>query len=919
MKSRHAVATIAVCCFELAFAPQNHAQTRNSAPAAKSIQRVTSVEGISEFRLENGLKVLLFPDPSKQTVTVNVTYLVGSRNENYGESGMAHLLEHLLFKGTPRHPDIPKELSNHGSRPNGSTWYDRTNYFETFSATDENLRWALDLESDRMVNSFIAKKDLDSEMTVVRNEFEAGENIPFRVLLQRAMATAYEWHNYGKNTIGPKADLEHVPIDRLQAFYRNHYQPDNAVLLVAGKIDEPKTLEMVNEFFGKIPRPARKLQDTYTLDPVQDGERLVTVRRAGDVQMIDIVYHIPDGGHPDTAALDVLADLMRRAPTGRLYQAVVETKKAASVNSFEFQLREPGVILFAATVRKESNLDDARDTMIRTIENFSSKPPTSEEVERSKAELLKQIDLQLNNSENVGLSLSEPIGDGDWRLFFLHRDRIKEVTPEDVMRVAKTYLKQSNRTLALFIPTDKPDRSEIPPQTDLAKLLKDYKGGEAVAAGEAFDPSAANIDKRTIRGTLGNGMKLVMLPKKTRGNKVNALLVVHFGDVESVKGSESAPNLAASMLMRGTAKHTRQQINDELNRLKARMFVAGANTSARVSIETTRQNLPEVMKLAAEVLREPSFPENEFDQLKAQQLAGAEAMRTEPQAIAMSALHQHLNPYPKDDPRYIRTPDETVASLKATSLQDSRKFYGEFYGGSNGEVVVVGDFDPEQTQRLASDLLGSWKSPRPHQRPPHPYKTVDTVNKSFATPDKANATMALGMLVKMTDEDPDYPAMVLGNYILGSGMNSRLFQRVRGKEGLSYGVGASFMAPPKEDGAIFMGSAIFAPQNVNKVEAAMKEEIARAIKDGFTAAEIAEAKKGWLQRQTVSRAQEGELANLLAADAYENRTVAFQGQLEARIAELTAEQVADALRRHMGVSRMSVFKAGDFQKAGVSP
>ena len=179
---------------------------------------------------------LLFPDPTKNTITVNVTYLVGSRNENYGETGMAHLLEHLVFKGTPRHPDIPKELTSHGTRPNGTTWFDRTNYFETFSATDENLRWALDLEADRMVNSFIAKKDLDSEMTVVRNEFEMGENSPNRVLLERTMATAFLWHNYGNTTIGSKADLENVPIDRLQAFYKNYYQPDNAVLLVAGKI-----------------------------------------------------------------------------------------------------------------------------------------------------------------------------------------------------------------------------------------------------------------------------------------------------------------------------------------------------------------------------------------------------------------------------------------------------------------------------------------------------------------------------------------------------------------------------------------------------------------------------------------------------------------------------------------------------------
>ena len=250
-----------------AFSPALTHAGQAAAPAAPAaaqslptgVERITSVEGITEYRLANGLQVLLFPDQSKQTITVNVTYKVGSRHEGYGETGMAHLLEHLVFKGSPRHRNIPQELTEHGSRPNGSTWFDRTNYFETFAATEDNLRWALDLESDRMVNSFIAKADLDSEMTVVRNELESGENSPTNVLLQRVLSTAYLWHNYGKSTIGSRSDLENVPIDRLQAFYRTYYQPDNAVLLVAGKFDEPKTLELIDAVLRAHP-------ETHTAD-----------------------------------------------------------------------------------------------------------------------------------------------------------------------------------------------------------------------------------------------------------------------------------------------------------------------------------------------------------------------------------------------------------------------------------------------------------------------------------------------------------------------------------------------------------------------------------------------------------------------------------------------------------------------------
>ena len=308
------------------------AATNPPAPAGPGMSYVTSVEGISEYQLDNGLRLLLFPDPSKETATVNVTYLVGSRHEGYGETGMAHLLEHLMFKGAKGHKNIPDELTAHGCRPNGSTWFDRTNYFETFSATDENLTWALEMEADRMVNSFISEDDLASEMTVVRNEFESGENNPRGVLEERVLSTAYLWHNYGNSTIGCRADLENVPISRLQAFYRTWYQPDNAVLVVAGKFDPAQTLDLVGRTFGRIPRPTRSIMRTYTTEPAQDGERAVTLRRVGETQQVVVAYHIPAGSHPDFAPLEMLGFILGDEPSGRLYRGLVSTEKASSVS-----------------------------------------------------------------------------------------------------------------------------------------------------------------------------------------------------------------------------------------------------------------------------------------------------------------------------------------------------------------------------------------------------------------------------------------------------------------------------------------------------------------------------------------------------------------------------------------------------------
>ena len=892
----------------------------NAQPLPAGMTRGASVEGITEYHLSNGLRVLLFPDETKSTATVNITYLVGSRNENYGETGMAHLLEHLLFKGTPRHRDIPAELTEHGTRPNGTTSYDRTNYFETFQATETNLNWALDLEADRMVNSFIARKDLDSEMTVVRNEFESGENQPASVLEERVMSTAYLWHNYGKSTIGSRSDIEHVPIEKLQAFYHRYYQPDNAVLTVAGKVDEAKTLELINRYFGSIPKPDRVLAPTYTQEPVQDGERSVTLRRTGDTKLMMVGVHVPALAHPDGALASIVGDVMTGAPSGRLYQALVDSKKAGGVAVDTTDSREPGMLILMAYAGKTANLEDIRDTFLHTMDEVQSKPPTDEEVERSKIKLTSSMDLLSRNSERLGLFLSEYIAAGDWRLAFITRDRIRDAKAEDVARVARTYLVNSNRTVGLFYPTDNPQRAEIPQTPDILALVKDYKGGAVLAAGEAFDASPANIDRRTVRGELQPGMKLALVSKKTRGQVVNAVLRIHFGDEKSLVGQDMAATLAGSMLMRGSKKYTRQQINDEFNRLKAQVRVMGSTTGARITIQTTSENFPAVLDLVSEVLQQPTFPAGEFDALKRQQLTFLESQLKEPSAIAYINAERHARPYPKGDVRYVPTLEEQIEDLKAATLGDTKGFYNKFYGASRSEFSAVGDIEAESLEKQLKQLFGQWKSPSAYARIVTPYRVVAPVNRSFETPDKANSTFVAIQPVKLTDTDPDYPALTLANFMLGGGfLNSRLATRIREKDGLSYGVSSQLQVMTDENGGLFLTYAISAPQNTARVESDFQDELNTALKNGFSDKELAAAKSGWLQSRQVSRGQDSELASRLASQAYWDRTMQWDAQIDNAVAALTTNQVNEAIRKYIDPKQISYFKAGDFSKLKPAP
>ena len=896
------------------------AQPASSLPPG--VRRGASVEGITEYTLANGLRVLIFPDASKPTATINITYLVGSRHEGYGESGMSHLLEHLVFKGTPKHPNIPQELTEHGSRPNGTTWYDRTNYFETVRATDENIAWALDLEADRMVNSHIAKADLESEFSVVRNEFESGENFPSRVLTERVMSTAFLWHGYGRSTIGARADIENVPIERLKAYYRKYYQPDNAILVVAGRVDEDKVLKLIAEKFGPIPRPERSLErgnmlyPTYTAEPVQDGEREVTLRRTGEVQLVMAGWHVPPGTHPDFPAVTVLAHILGNAPSGRLYRALVEPKKASAVSAFAWQLKEPGLFLAQATVRKEQSLDDAKRTLLATVDAMPGAPATAEEVERAKNAILRNVDLMLNDSEYIGLDLSEWASMGDWRLIFIHRDRLRKVTPADVQRVAQAYLKPANRTVGLFVPTDKPDRAQVATVSDeeIQALVKDYKGDPARVAGEVFDPSPANIDSRTVRQTLPNGFKVALLPKDTRGDNVEAFVALRFGDEKSLAGRSQAARWMSGMLMRGTKTRTRQQILDELARLKAQVGVSGAGNNINATITTTRANLIPALRLVAEILREPAFPAAEFETYKQSQLASFEQNKTEPSYLASNLMARKLTPYPKDHPLWTGTPEEISAQMQATTLEDVRRVHAELVGATYGDLAVVGDFARDSVLAVARELFGTWKSPKGFARLKRQYFDVAQFNEKIETPDKANAVFQAGQNLRLRDDSRDYAAMVLGNYILGGGfLNSRLATRIRQREGISYGVGSGMSAQALDSVGSFSASAIYNPENVVRLESAFGEEIDKVMREGFTAEEVEKAKQGWLQQQVQNRANDWWLASLLSGQAITGRTMAYNAELERWVSALTAADVNGVVKKHLNPAKISVVKAGDFK------
>ena len=485
-----------------------------------------------------------------------------------------------------------------------------------------------------------------------------------------------------------------------------------------------------------MPKPTRKLPKLWTVEPTQDGERYFAVRRASDDRMLMTAYKIPAASHTDTAALSVLNSVLADPKSGRLHKALVEKGLATSTGSETFTSYDPSLNFFIVQMRKDADPAPARAALLATVEAVAATPVAEAELKRAVQTLESEFDEGMRASDRLAISLSEAIAVGDWRYLFWARDQVSKVTAADVNRVAAKYYRLSNRTLGEFIPTDKPERAEITPGGDLSTMLAGYTGRAAVAEGEEWDASPANITKRSERIRLTNGLELILVPKKTRAEAVSLQLSLHQGSLETLTGVK-AHTLVSPMLTAGTPRYTRAQISEQLDALKSQLSLSlGGATLA-----TTRGNLAPALDLLAHLLRESNFPASEFERARQEALTGIESRSKEPDALAAEAVQKHLNPYPPAHPKYQPTLEEQAARVKAANRDEAMAFYRDFVSTANGQIVLVGDFDPVAVRAQVTRLFGDWSAKHRHAYIAAQMPSVAPTSVRIETPDKSNAAL----------------------------------------------------------------------------------------------------------------------------------------------------------------------------------
>ena len=908
-----AAGVIVICAVGYTFWQKEAKTVMNETPVAvqnqEAAQKIVTVEGVTEYRLPNGLRVLLFPDFSKPTITVNMTYLVGSRHEGYGETGMAHLLEHLMFKGSKNYPEPTKEFTRRGFKMNGSTWLDRTNYFVSFNAVDDNLDWALGWSADAMTNSFIAQKDLDTEMTVVRNEFEMGENNPVSVLLKRMQSVLFDWHNYGNSTIGARSDIEHVKIENLQAFYRKYYQPDNAVLMVSGKFDEAETLKKIERIFGAIPKPTRVLPEQWTEEPVADGQRTFEIRRAGEMKVVAVGYRIPSALHPDGQLINLGADVLGDTPRGRLHKAMVETGLATQVFAWPMPAHDPGLAMFGAMLPKDGDIEKAKQVLIDTVEStFEKETLKDEELSLMAREEKTLYERTFADPETFGVDISDFIALGDWRLFFIHRDSWEKMTPEEVMGAWKRYFVRDNRVVGMFIPDNEPQRAQVSDAPTLEEVLAQYHFKEEGQEAEVFDSSPANLNARTERFAIGD-VNVALLPKKTRGETVVVRAQFRYGNYESRQNKRAIAALMGAMLERGTKTMTREQIHDAFTKFQIDGDMG--------QFTTTREHLADALNLMAELWTQSVMPEKDFEGLKSEFATEVQSRMDDPRVLARDAMTEHFNHYDKNDARYRLTSKEMKAAIESTTLDEVKSYYDQQFGIGRGEISLVGDFDAKAVREQLEGILTQKASQVPYERLVREHFETPATRIIIDTPDKENATIMARFDFAQNKNDPDTDAMLVANWIFGgsSGLSNRLMMRLRQKDGLSYGAGSNVNIPAFGNTASWSMQGILAPQNVRKAEIALYEEIDRVIKEGFTQQELDEAKRGFIEYRAVNRSQDPLIAYHWTQMMNEGVDWTEAQERDERVRKLTLDDVNAAFRKMVKRDGLTVVLAGDQKKA----
>jgi len=888
-------------------------------PAENAFEFVKSSGGIDEYRLKsNDLSVLLMEDHSAPVVTFMVTYHVGSRNEAVGYTGSTHILEHMMFKGSKNFnkengKPIWTVLQDVGAQINASTWMDRTNYFELLPS--EHLERAIAIEADRMRNALIRDEDRQPEMTVVRNEFERGENSPYQALDKLIWATAYQAHPYHHSTIGWRSDIENVPTERLKEFYDTFYWPNNATVTIIGDFQKANAFQLIRKYFGQYPRSPHEIPVMYTTEPKQEGPRRVVIKRTGEAGIIGIAHKTPEGLHEDMYALQVLSRILNGGKSSRFYRKIVDKGLATSVYVDDHPFHDNGLFITYVFLTPGTDAETVEKIVLDEYANIQENGVTEDEVSKAVAQIRADEAFSRDGSYSIASSLNEAIASGDWTYYTTCLDRMKEVTTADVQRVAKTYLVDDQSTTGIFIPeTSNGSGTEMSESQGSSAHQPYYWRSEGATSNIPAATSGAKLATQITETTPLDGLRLFTLNSGVK-DVVTIKGSLLGGDEFSPDDNPMLADLTASMLDQGTRSKTKFEISEQLESVGAELSFSSGNYRVNFNVRCLKENVPLVLSLLAEQLREPAFNEEDLASVKKRLIGSLRRAKESTRNQASTAFSQIL--YPEDHPNYKLSTEDAIAAVEKTTANELRAFHEANYGLGSLIITAVGDVNADEFSKEVARVFDGWKtSPLTLEKDSHQANPNHAQEKYVTIKDKTSVDMYLGQAVGIDRNHPDYYPLMFGVYVLGGNFSARLMSTVRDQQGLTYGTYSTVAGVDFGNDGYWFAWGTFAPSLLEKGRDAIKEQIRLWVENGITPEELDAKKNTITGSYKVGLATTSGLAGQILTNAERGRDITYLDEYPEIINSLTLDQVNNAIKKYIDLDNLIIVAAGSIDDQG---
>ena len=863
--------------------------------------------GIKEYKMtSNNLRVLLKKDKSAPVATFMVTYEVGSRTEAIGYTGSTHLLEHLMFKGsrkfnTTKGNSVFQTLQSLGARMNATTWLDRTNYFAVLPS--EHLESLIEIEADRMRNAWIKEEDRQSEMTVVRNEFERGQNSPSGVLDEHIWATAYHAHPYHHSTIGWKEDIENVSIERLKEFYDTFYWPNNATAIAIGDFEEKDALAMIKKHFGKIRKSTKPIPEVYTAEPEQEGIRTVTLKRAGQQGIVGVAHKTPSATNKDAAAFMVLSSILSSGKNSRFYKNITDKGLTTSIYIWDSLFKDPGLFTVYANLSPDVKHKTVESLIIQEYEKIKTDGVTEAEVKKAQAQLVAAMKFSQDGSYAIASGLNEAIASGDWTLYTTYSEKIKNVTKEDVQRVVVEYFKEDLSTVGYFIPKNKGAQGEraITSAKELEKIKKKYITGA----------EEESLSSKIVQSEPISGVRLFSLE---RGSGVVTMQGSFLGGDVYSNENRRVSDMVASMLDQGTKNMSKFEISEKLESVGARLNFFNGQARVGFSGKFLEEDTEMVFEIMADQIKNPLFSEQELEKVKKRAIAGYKRSKESTRGNAMNNMLEAF--YGKDHQNSPTNPDQAIEDIKKITAQNLEEYHSKNYGTGSMVIVVVGDIKHQELEKMVKESFGGWKKSPLNTKKEERVASKKAGKVYLTMQDKTSTDFLVGTALEIDRYHPDYLPLYLGTHTLGGNFSARLMQTVRVKEGLTYGINSSLSGFGNGNDGYWMVGGTFAPQLLSKGESSTLREVKLWLEKGITQKELDVTKSTLTGGFQVGFDTTGGLASGILSAVVTHNSLEYLDSYPEQVKKITLDQVNEAIKKYITLDGLYRVAAGSIDQDG---